>query len=557
MEYISACSNTSTVSVVIPCYNHGKYLIEAIDSVKQQTKKDIEIIVIDDCSNDQFTKEVISGLKNDKTIKILQNTENRGVAFTRNRAIERSLGPFIVPLDADDKIAPTFIEEALNILHKGKADVVYSKTDFFGTVSGEFYRPKFSVRELLNENLVVNTAIYRKSAWREAGGYSEYLVQGLEDWDFWLSLVERGNRFFRIEKRLFLYRRHSVSRNESSRASNHALRDILFSRHRYLYDTCNVKTPYPDAKFTRKRTIHKLCSVLNIYKSELITAKKITKEPVKLFYYNPKGTKNFGDLLNLEIIHRITGKDVISVCENTATNICIGSLLDSLLVRPGAPIHANGVLNVWGAGFIAGRGKHPIYGSVSLEEFRRTIRFHAVRGKKTLERLSAMGIETDGIALGDPGLLAQMFVADNIIKKKYSLGIIPHYVDKNDPLIKSINKRIRNSIVINVNEPPLKVINKIASCDVIISSAMHGLIVADSLGIPNSFAQISTKLTGGIYKFQDYYSVYGLIPEPMDRDVLIEFSSNTLKRISSEYRIKSEAVAKIIQDLLKSCPFLK
>jgi hypothetical protein len=331
----------------------------------------------------------------------------------------------------------------------------------------------------------------------------------------------------------------------------------LFSRHQFLYDTCDVKTPYPDVKFTRKKTIHKLSSALNIYKSKLATSKNINKDPVKLFFYNPKATKNFGDLLNLDIIQRITGRNVISVCDNTATNICIGSLLDSLLTRPGAPILRNAMLNIWGAGFIADRGQHPIYGSVSREEFRRPIRFHAVRGKKTLERLTAMGIETDGIALGDPGLLAQMFVADNIIKKKYSLGIIPHYVDKNDPLIKSINKKIRNSIVINVNESPINVINKIASCDVIISSAMHGLIAADSLGIPNAFARISNKLTGGIYKFEDYYSVYGLIPDPMDRDVLLEFSFNTLNRISSEYRIKSEAVSNIIQGLLKSCPFLK
>ena len=118
--------------------------------------------------------------------------------------------------------------------------------------------------------------------------------------------------------------------------------------------------------------------------------------------------------------------------------------------------------------------------------------------------------------LGDPGLLASKLIDTNSIVKKHRLGIIPHYVDKSSSIFTDINTNIKGSIIIDVQDDPVKVIRNIAECEVIISTAMHGLIVADSLGIPNKWCTCSDRLTGGNYKFIDYYSSLDIKgPEPI------------------------------------------
>lgn len=235
MQSLSEFSTTSMVSVIIPCYNGGLYLREAIDSVKNQTIKDIEIIVIDDCSNDQLTKEVISGLKNDKTIKTLQNSFNRGVSASRNRAISEAKGVYIVPLDADDRLHPEFVEKAVKAIENNRGDVIYSHFELFGNIKCRINLKSFSVKKMLHDNLVVNTALYRKSAWSNVCGYSEEMKTGLEDWDFWLSLIEKGNNFHRIEESLFYYRKHGESRKDSAKKTETELRKIIYDRHSKLY----------------------------------------------------------------------------------------------------------------------------------------------------------------------------------------------------------------------------------------------------------------------------------------------------------------------------------
>jgi pyruvyltransferase len=129
----------------------------------------------------------------------------------------------------------------------------------------------------------------------------------------------------------------------------------------------------------------------------------------------------------------------------------------------------------------------------------------AVRGKLTRERLGP-GRET--VALGDPGLLSSMLMPKRK-KKRFMIGIIPHYVDKNNVAINRLAKLNRKDLtIIDVQQQPLKVFTKIDSCRYVLSSSLHGLIVADSLGIPNAWLAASG-LKGGRFKFDDYYSAIG------------------------------------------------
>ena len=102
------------VSVIMPCYNDGKYIREAIESVKNQTYLNIEIVVIDDGSEDNETCQILNGLSED--VRLLKS-EHLRPAGARNLGISKATGKYILPLDSDDKIDATYIEKCVNILN--------------------------------------------------------------------------------------------------------------------------------------------------------------------------------------------------------------------------------------------------------------------------------------------------------------------------------------------------------------------------------------------------------------------------------------------------------
>jgi hypothetical protein len=148
----------------------------------------------------------------------------------------------------------------------------------------------------------------------------------------------------------------------------------------------------------------------------------------------------------------------------------------------------------------------------------------ALRGKLTkskLEKISSK--EYNKIVLGDPGLLCKHLIDNTNVIKKYRLGIIPHYVDKTNRYISEIQANNPNSKIIDIQQEPYAFLKEISQCDTVVSSAMHGLIAADSLNIPNIRLILSDKLTGGDFKFNDYYSVFGI-----ENHVKLDFFNNAV-----------------------------
>jgi len=557
------------VSVVIPCFNQGQFLPEAIESILAQTFPRIEIIVVEDCSTDGFTREVVRRSTFHRTRKILNDT-NRGVVATRNAGVCAARGAYIQPLDADDKLAPTFIEYALGKLQDGTADVCYSRVMFFGNDQGEYLLQPFSVSEMLRSNLVVNTALYRKSAWAAVGGYAEAMRTGLEDWDFWLSLIEQGNRFHRLDEPLFFYRRHGPSRMDSARANDQCLRATLFARHKSLYalhgmNNAPSSSLPPGASWAESRRKRWRQFARTLFRRG-VAPDIPPKPPIQLHYFNPPGTANFGDQLNITLLESLTGQPVQAAGVQDATHLCIGSLLDGFLRRRGEPKAGGAPLHVWGAGFIAAPGEHPTLGADAFtvdgsEEFLRPVVVHAVRGHMTRERLRTMGLPVDRVTLGDPGLLARLLVPPRAAgtgpSHRLRLGLVPHYVDVDDPILAELLCRFPSARLVQVSETPLEFLKQLNACDVVLSSAMHGLIAADSLGIPNAWMRLSDRLTGGDWKFRDYYSVFGIEPVALERDELRRLTEGDLSRIVASHPISAEAVQKIVEGLLVACPFLR
>jgi len=193
------------VSVVIPCYNLGEYLEGAVRSVREQTFKDYEIIIVNDGSTDAATVSVLAEMSR-QGIEVV-NISHRGPSAARNEGIRRGRGKYVLPLDADDCIAPKYLEHAIAILDaRPEVGIVYGLVELFGEVQGIWEQPEYSPRLILQENMIVASAVFRRSDWEYVGGYRCCMVYGWEDWDFWLSLVELGRTVVRLPEIVFHYR---------------------------------------------------------------------------------------------------------------------------------------------------------------------------------------------------------------------------------------------------------------------------------------------------------------------------------------------------------------
>ena len=155
------------------------------------------------------------------------------------------------------------------------------------------------------------------------------------------------------------------------------------------------------------------------------------------------------------------------------------------------------------------------------------------------------------IPTADAGILASEVLKEER-KKRYDIGIIPHLCDLRDPRVEQMLKVYGNARFISVKEEPLKVIREIAECRCILSSSLHGLILADSLGIPNLHVVFADRLLGDGYKFDDYYSGYGVEHNPYD---LRTESLPEIAEIEDRYRIRPEAVEEKKRLLVEAFPF--
>lgn len=201
------------VSIIIPCYNQGKYLNEAVNSVLCSTYENIEIIIADDGSDDELTKNVMDNFKEEKTTLIRQ--KHSGVSAARNYAIKKAKGKYILPLDADDKIDCTYIKKAVKILENNPDyNVVYSNTKHFGDFSYIHIPKPFDKVHLLLENCFTVSVLFKKSDWETTGGFKEEMDLGWEDWEFWITMSEHYLNPYYIPEELFFYR---IVKNEKSR----------------------------------------------------------------------------------------------------------------------------------------------------------------------------------------------------------------------------------------------------------------------------------------------------------------------------------------------------
>lgn len=275
------------------------------------------------------------------------------------------------------------------------------------------------------------------------------------------------------------------------------------------------------------------------------------RDTLKLHYAK---LANMGDLLSPMIIEHCFGYKVERSSFLTAQMCAVGSCLAQYKLHGTPLMKAQQTINgfthptvrVWGTGFIN-------YSDCEGRFFKRDMRFYAVRGEMTRKNVERMTGRRLDIPTGDAGILASELL-DELPEKRYDVGIIPHICDLNEELVSIAADKYENSMVINVKDEPLDVIKQLAQCRTVISSSLHGLIVADSLGIPNVHVLFSDRPLGDGYKFDDYYSAYGA--EHVQRDLRTE----PMPEINEIYDLRSitpEAAAEKKKLMLESFPFPK
>lgn len=207
-------SQVPRVSIIIPCFNDGNYLPEAVASARRQTHPAMEIIVVDDHSTDAMTLALLERLRH-KGISVIQSPSGKkGPSAARNTGIAAATGEYILPLDADDVIAPAYAAKAAAILDADPTvGICYCHARYFGLKSGPWKLPPYSFEELLCGNMIFATAMFRKSDWARIGGYEESLLAGLEDYAFWLRLTASGAQVHQLDEQLFFYRVKAGSRS--------------------------------------------------------------------------------------------------------------------------------------------------------------------------------------------------------------------------------------------------------------------------------------------------------------------------------------------------------
>jgi glycosyltransferase involved in cell wall biosynthesis len=228
--------NSSLVSIIVPCFNQAKYLNDTIKSVINQIYENWECIIINDGSTDN-TDQVASELCNNDQRITLITQDNTGVCIARNNAILASHGKYILCLDADDLISPNFLIETVGFLeHNIDIKVVTSTVRFFGRRIGKLVPKSYSLEKLLAQNQLVVTSLFRRSDFNRVGGFNNSMIEGFEDWDFWIRIIKDGGQIKCAEDAIFYYRLLRSSRNSNIDIEKESrLRYKLWENHKELY----------------------------------------------------------------------------------------------------------------------------------------------------------------------------------------------------------------------------------------------------------------------------------------------------------------------------------
>lgn len=577
------------VSVIIPTHNRSEMLCKAIDSVLIQKNVLTEVIVVDDCSTDD-TNSVIHKYPN---VIYYRNEYNLGPGNSRKKGFLLSDGDYVVFLDDDDfYTCDIFFEKAIEILEKdnrlsfvsGMVDIYDMNDDLTkevnfdlnGSIDGKTYLNAFQIKypkplstfptvfskaKLKNAELssmveVNDSSIYMRALTQgdayildlKIGSYRvhksnitkglnpELIIRNLHEKEYiikrWRHFIENPSDWWYLQFKL-TYNYFSASQP----SVNDRIKVLLWG---FSHENSSLKMFVFLIKHFMGIFQGLMKSILfKIYRIPVYLRHYLCNEIVinGYFFYNEDGTlknNNFGDDINFPLLNELTGRKVIQEWKvglrNLENLVCIGSVIDCCNERS----------VIWGTGAI----------SENILMKHTPKRVYAVRGPLTRQKLLSSGIDCPEV-YGDPALLLPLIYSPKV-EKKYKYGFIPHYVDYDLPHVIEFRENHPEILFIKFEEYSSwqSVIDQINSCECIISSSLHGLIVSDAYKIPNTRIILSDNIVGGDFKYKDYFGGVGReYTPPIDCREQIQFNE-----IVNELN-KYQTVHFDVQSLLKVFPY--
>ena len=228
------------VSIIVPCYKQAHFLNESLQSVFEQTYSNWECIIVNDGSPDDTDLKAFEWCTKDKRFSYLYK-ENGGLPSARNAGVKKSKGEFIVALDADDILHPDFLAQLVPELQANDNLAIVSCYRYFFTknksnIINEYKAYGSTYRDLMFENKLMPSSMFRKKCWEEVGGYDESMIKGFEDWEFWISITKRGWEFKFVEAFLFYYRKAKKSMLvDTLNHHTESNMEYIFRKHKELY----------------------------------------------------------------------------------------------------------------------------------------------------------------------------------------------------------------------------------------------------------------------------------------------------------------------------------
>ncbi len=213
--FLSDALGGAEVCVIVPLYNYAHHIEEALESVRQQTLAALDLVVVDDCSTDDGLAVVLAWAERHQArfnrVEVRQNAKNMGLGLTRNAGFAAAETPFVLPLDADNRLRPRACERLLAEAKSSGAAFVYPVIREFGESTGRLGTLPYAPARLIGVPYIDAMALVRVAAWAGAGGYCATRL-GWEDYDFWCRLAERGMHGSRVAgEPLAEYRVHAAS----------------------------------------------------------------------------------------------------------------------------------------------------------------------------------------------------------------------------------------------------------------------------------------------------------------------------------------------------------
>ena len=228
--------NIPLLSIVIPCFNDGDFIEEAVRSAINQNFEKKEVIVVNDGS-DERTQVVLQKveLKIDKLI----TQKNKGAGAARNTGIKAAQGKYILVLDSDDHFESSFCSKAIKIFetHSNVKIVISYAERIRNNKSLDILKPKNStIQDFLKYNAAFGSSMFLKESWVKVGGYDETrIINGYEDWDFYIRQLKKGGVSYVIPEVLFRYRLKDESNSSRANKKKYDLLKYIYFKHKDLY----------------------------------------------------------------------------------------------------------------------------------------------------------------------------------------------------------------------------------------------------------------------------------------------------------------------------------